>query len=95
GGIRQILGAFDSVQSSLSWVVTAYAGSDSGSIAMFQAIVTRLTGFRRRIEDVIPSHQEKENIRFVEQSGGLSVRDLTLKLPHGEILQKALSFDLD
>jgi vitamin B12/bleomycin/antimicrobial peptide transport system ATP-binding/permease protein len=94
GGFMQLLEAFGQVQSSLSWVVTAYAGGESGSIALFQAVVTRLSGFRRRIEDVIPSHQEKENIRLVAAPGGLSVRNLTLKLPHGETLIPDLSFEL-
>jgi putative ATP-binding cassette transporter len=90
----QLLEAFGQVQQSLSWVVTAYAGSDSGSIALFQSVVTRLVGFRTRMEDVIPSHQEQEKIRFTETPSGLSVVDLTLKLPDGSILLPHLSFQV-
>jgi putative ATP-binding cassette transporter len=94
GGFMQLLEAFGQVQQSLSWVVTAYAGSDSGSIALFQSVVTRLVGFRTRMEDVIPSHQEQEKIRFTETPSGLSVVDLTLKLPDGSILLPHLSFQV-
>jgi putative ATP-binding cassette transporter len=86
GGFMQLLEAFGQVQSALSWIVNAYV-----DIANFQAIVVRLTTFRRHMEDVVPTEEEHMAIRFTANDDGFAVRHLHLKLPDGRTLLDNIS----
>jgi vitamin B12/bleomycin/antimicrobial peptide transport system ATP-binding/permease protein len=77
GGLMQTVGAFGSVQSSLSWFVDSYA-----DIARWRAIVERLSTFHRAI---IKARAEAHG-GFVTVEGKLGVvqlRDVTMNLPDG------------
>ncbi len=91
GGLMQTASAFNSVQTALSYFVTAYQ-----SIAQYQAVVQRLAGFEKAIEigrdaaltpPVIEVEQEKA-------AAEIGFDDLTVSLPQGRPLINvpALSF---
>jgi putative ATP-binding cassette transporter len=53
GGLMQIVNAFSSVQSSLSFIITSYA-----DIATWQAITNRLSGFQTELAGTPPARSE-------------------------------------
>jgi putative ATP-binding cassette transporter len=77
GGLMQTVGAFGSVQSSMSWFVDSY-----GDIARLRAIVERLSTFHRAI---IKARAEAHGgFVNVKGSGGVvRLRDVTVNLPDG------------
>jgi vitamin B12/bleomycin/antimicrobial peptide transport system ATP-binding/permease protein len=77
GGLMQTVGAFGSVQSSMSWFVDSYA-----DIARWRAIVERLSTFHRAI---IKARAETHG-GFVKVEGNpdvVQLRDVTMNLPDG------------
>jgi len=80
GDLMQTVGAFDSVQSSLSWFVDAY-----GQIAQFRAIVERLATFHRAIEHA----RAKSHGGFVTKMATddvVRLKGVTVSLPDGTTL---------
>jgi vitamin B12/bleomycin/antimicrobial peptide transport system ATP-binding/permease protein len=80
GGLMQTVGAFGSVQNSMSWFVESYA-----LIAQWRAIVERLSTFHRAI---VKARAETQG-GFVQTQGApdvVALRDVTMKLPDGTLL---------
>lgn len=80
GGLMQTVGAFGSVQSSMSWFIDSYS-----SIAQWRAIVERLSTFHRAIVKA----RTNEHGGFVMSRGEPSIvklTDVTVKLPDGSAL---------
>ncbi len=84
GGLMQTVGAFGSVQSSMSWFVDSYA-----DIARWRAIVERLSTFHRAI--VTARAESHGGFVIVEgKAGVVQLRDVTMNLPNGtELLDHA------
>jgi len=77
GGLMQTVGSFGSVQSSMSWFVTAYA-----RLAIWRAIVERLATFHRAI--VAARLSANEGFVNAEASdGSVRLHDVTMSLPDG------------
>ena len=86
GGLMQTASAFNSVQTALSYFVTAYQ-----SIAQYRAVVTRLSGF----EDAIAAGREAAlkppaiEVLPRETPNAISIEHLNVRLPSGEPLVDA------
>ena len=86
GGLMQTASAFNSVQTALSYFVTAYQ-----SIAQYRAVVTRLSGF----EDAIVAGREAAlkppaiEVLPRETPSAISIERLNVRLPSGEPLVDA------
>ena len=86
GGLMQTASAFNSVQTALSYFVTAYQ-----SIAQYRAVVTRLSGFEEAIvagRDVALTPPAVEVLRR-ETPNVISLDQLRVRLPNGEPLVNA------
>lgn len=88
GGLMQVSNAFDKVQSSLSYFVDMYA-----SIAEWQAVVNRLTGFGLHMREV-KQEQLQPDLQRTENSGGINAEALDVKLPDGSAVIKGAAFCL-
>jgi vitamin B12/bleomycin/antimicrobial peptide transport system ATP-binding/permease protein len=86
GGLMQTGSAFSNVQDSLSYFVTSYR-----SIAEFQAIVTRLSGFQQAIEAGRTAAVTPPVIEVVPHDGdhAIAAEHLTVALPNGITLLNA------
>jgi vitamin B12/bleomycin/antimicrobial peptide transport system ATP-binding/permease protein len=86
GGLMQTGSAFNSVQTALSYFVTTYR-----TIAEYQAVVTRLSGFERAIEAGRAAALTPPVIEVVPRDGGreIAIDHLAVGLPNGEPLLKA------
>ncbi|HBK07581.1 MAG TPA: ABC transporter ATP-binding protein [Acetobacteraceae bacterium] len=80
GGLMQTVGAFGSVQGSMSWFVDSYS-----SIAQWRAIVERLSTFHRAI---VKARAETHGgfVTSQGQPGVVQLRDVTMNLPDGTAL---------
>ncbi|MBS0639841.1 MAG: ABC transporter ATP-binding protein/permease [Acetobacteraceae bacterium] len=77
GGLMQTAQAFNEVQSSLSWFVSAYA-----SLAQWRAVVERLATFHRSVV----AARKAANTGFVSAEapdGNVHLNDVTISLPDG------------
>ena len=86
GGLMQTASAFNSVQTALSYFVTAYQ-----SIAQYRAVVTRLSGFEEAIvagRDVALTPPAVEVLPR-ETPNVISIDQLHVRLPNGEPLVNA------
>ena len=84
GGLMQTVGAFNSVQNSMSWFVESYA-----TIAQWRAIVERLSTFHRAI---VKARAETQGgfVSMQGQPGTVELRDVTISLPDGtKLLDRA------
>jgi vitamin B12/bleomycin/antimicrobial peptide transport system ATP-binding/permease protein len=77
GGLMQTVGAFGSVQASMSWFVESYA-----SLAQWRAIVERLATFHRAI---VKARAEAHGGFTIAQApaGTVRMRDVVMNLPDG------------
>ncbi len=80
GGMMQTASAFNSVQNALSYFVTAYR-----SIAEYQAVVARLSGFEAAIEAGRAVALTQPAIETVPREGAnaITVENLAVRLPTG------------
>jgi putative ATP-binding cassette transporter len=80
GGMMQTASAFNSVQTALSYFVTAYR-----SIAEYQAVVARLSGFEAAIEAGRAVALTQPAIETVprENAGAITAESLAVRLPTG------------
>jgi len=96
GGLMQIVNAFSSVQTSLSFIITSYT-----DIATWQAITNRLSGFQAELPWSAASlarpkgsptrssvsrpakQSQPDQIKFTQGKLGLTVDDLDINLPDG------------
>jgi putative ATP-binding cassette transporter len=86
GGLMQTGAAFGSVQTALSYFVTAYR-----SIAEYQAVVARLAGFERAIAAGRAAALDQPSIQVVQRHdvGAIKLDRLEVQLPQGEELLEA------
>jgi putative ATP-binding cassette transporter len=86
GGLMQTASAFNSVQTSLSYFITAYQ-----SIAQYRAVVTRLAGFEEAIEAGRAAALTPPVIEVLSRGGAtaVSIDHLDVRLPNGEPLVHA------
>lgn len=89
GGLMQIAGAFGRVQDSLSYFVDMYS-----SIAEWQAVVERLTGFGLHMRQVGEKEAQKDLRRITGKTPEIRVRDLTVELPDGGAVLQDVTFTL-
>jgi putative ATP-binding cassette transporter len=87
GGLMQVVNAFSSVQSSLSFIITSYT-----EIATLQAVTQRLIGFEERLSAVHESTWTPHQIIVRRDGVGLAVQGLDLDLPDGTPLLEAVTF---
>ena len=79
GTLMQTASAFDSVQTSLSWIVDNYS-----SLADFRAVTQRLTGLDTAVKDWEALTEKKE---FVTEDGStFAIKNLTITLPDNETI---------
>jgi len=86
GGLMQVISAFGSVQDALSFIVTSYT-----SIAEYQAVVNRLSGFHGRVSAIAETQAQPQPIAIDRGGAGVEVGALELDLPDGMPLQRELS----
>jgi len=86
GGLMQTASAFGSVQTALSFFVTAYR-----TMAEWRAVVARLDGFNAAVEKAQLEAMPKPVVGVVPRPGqaGIEIDDLTLRLPQGTPLVTA------
>jgi putative ATP-binding cassette transporter len=90
GGLMQVVNAFSSVQSSLSFIITSYT-----EIAAWQAVTERLSGFEARMQAIRETSHESQQIEFRGAEVSLAVDKLDLDLPDGTPLLGGIEFTLD
>lgn len=89
GGLMQVVNAFGSVQTSLSYFIDVYA-----SLAQWKAVVLRLTYFGRHMHEVSSEADKFHVDRFVTAKV-VSADGLQVNLPDGTSLLKEISFTLE
>ncbi len=89
GELMQIASAFGQVQSSLSFIVSAYA-----DIAEFQSVVQRLATFEEKAQELGEQARGQQLIVVEREGEGLSVKDLSLTLPDGAPLREGVIMDV-
>lgn len=90
GGLMQISNAFGQVQGSLSWFIGAYA-----SFASWKATSDRLLGFHDAIENARQQAAQAEGVKVIEDGAtGLSLENVSLKLPDGSPLLEASNISI-
>jgi putative ATP-binding cassette transporter len=90
GGMMQTASAFSSVQDSLSFFISSYR-----TLAEWQSVVARLSGFEAAIENAA-ALLTKENIVHVaaDEKGGIELAKLVVGLPNGVPLLSANGFQI-
>jgi putative ATP-binding cassette transporter len=86
GGLMQIASAFGRVQEALSFIVSSYT-----EIAEYQAVVSRLAGFRARVEGIAAEREGEQPIAIERQGHGVDVAGLDLRLPGGDLLREDIT----
>ena len=81
GGLMQTASAFNSVQTALSYFITAYR-----QIAEWQAVIKRLTGFEEAIVAARTAADAPPRVEIVAREGGgaFAIDRLDVRLPSGE-----------
>jgi vitamin B12/bleomycin/antimicrobial peptide transport system ATP-binding/permease protein len=90
GGMMQTASAFSSVQDSLSFFITSYR-----TLAEWQSVVARLSGFETAIENAA-ALTTKENIIHIasDDKGTIDLEKLLVSLPNGTPLVTADGFSI-
>ncbi len=90
GIMMQVAGAFDRVQTALSFIINSYS-----SIASYLASINRLTSFETAVEDAQHGTISEEALgRETSADKSLHIRDATLLLPNGKPIVKLGALDL-
>lgn len=90
GVMMQVAGAFDRVQTALSFIINSYS-----SIASYLASINRLTSFEQAVSDAQHGPISEEALgRETSRDGGLHIREATLALPNGRPIVRLGSLDL-
>ncbi len=87
GGLMQVVSAFSSVQSSLSFIISSYT-----NIAAWQAVTERLSGFEKRLSAIHHSAREPGTIVVRHAEVGIDVDEVDLDLPDGTPLLRGVAF---
>lgn len=85
----QVVNAFSSVQSSLSFIITSYI-----DIAAWQAVTERLSGFEERLLTIKKATHASQHVVFRGSEVSLAVENLDLDLPDGTPLLRGIEFAL-
>ncbi|MFJ5369051.1 ABC transporter ATP-binding protein/permease [Bosea sp. CER48] len=89
GIMMQVAGAFDRVQTALSFIINSYS-----SIASYLASINRLTSFETAIADAQHGPISEEALgRETSRDEGLHIRNATLLLPNGKPIVKLGKLD--
>jgi vitamin B12/bleomycin/antimicrobial peptide transport system ATP-binding/permease protein len=88
GGLMQVVGAFSSVQESLSFIINSYT-----TIATLQAVTQRLTGFEDRLTAIQRAVREPQRIVVRRDETGVGVDGVDLDLPDGKPLLRGVAFE--
>lgn len=86
GGLMQISSAFAQVQDSLSFIVNSYT-----TIAQYQSVVERLSGFSGRIDEIATERGAAQPIAIERTGSGVAVEGLDLTLPDGTPLRRDIA----
>ena len=89
GGLMQIATAFGRVQDSLSYFVDMYA-----SIAEWQAVVDRLTGFGLHMKAVKAENPQVDLQRKIADDGKVVLTDMEVDLPNGTSILERINVTL-
>ncbi len=90
GIMMQVAGAFDRVQTALSFIINSYS-----SIASYLASINRLTSFERAVAEAHHGPISEEALgRETSRDGSLHIREATLSLPNGQPIVRLGSLDL-
>ena len=90
GGLMQVINAFSSVQSALSFIVTSYT-----DIAAWQAVTERLSGFDHRLEGINHAGRTPHSLVTRRTGTGIAVQGTDLDLPDGRPLLHDVGFTLE
>ena len=90
GGLMQISTAFGRVQDSLSYFVDMYA-----SIAEWQAVVDRLTGFGLHMQEVHSENPQINLEREVAKDNKIIMENLEVGLPNGRVILNNVNVTLN
>jgi putative ATP-binding cassette transporter len=85
----QISSAFGNVQGALSYFVDMYS-----SIAEWQAVVNRLTGFYKHMSSVEAEQPQKDLRRTISTGKELIIKDMEIDLPDGRQLLTGMTVDM-
>jgi vitamin B12/bleomycin/antimicrobial peptide transport system ATP-binding/permease protein len=88
GGLMQVVGAFSSVQESLSFIINSYT-----TIATLQAVTQRLTGFEDRLTAIQRAVREPQRIVVRRDETGVGLDGVDLDLPDGKPLLRGVAFE--
>jgi vitamin B12/bleomycin/antimicrobial peptide transport system ATP-binding/permease protein len=88
GGLMQVVGAFSSVQESLSFIINSYT-----TIATLQAVTQRLIGFEDRLTAIRQAVREPQRIVVRRDETGVGVDGVDLDLPDGKPLLRGVAFE--
>lgn len=89
GGLMQVATAFGRVQDSLSYFVDMYA-----SLAEWQAVVDRLTGFEEDMALVRDAGAQSHLERSVGTENTITIQNLEVDLPNGQPILKPMDLTL-
>jgi putative ATP-binding cassette transporter len=89
GGLMQIATAFGRVQDSLSYFVDMYA-----SLAEWQAVVDRLTGFGLHMQVVKAENPQINLRRNITNEGKVVLKDMEVDLPNGNAILENINVTL-
>ena len=91
GGMMQTANAFSSVQDALSFFISSYR-----TLAEWQSVVARLSGFETAIANAATLPASADSIRRESSTGGAAIdlRQLLVKLPNGSPVVAADSISL-
>jgi vitamin B12/bleomycin/antimicrobial peptide transport system ATP-binding/permease protein len=87
GGLMQVVNAFSTVQTSLSFIITSYS-----DIAAWQAVTERLSRFDERLLEIHESTRAPHQIEIRRGGLGVAVEDVDLDLPDGTPLLRGVDF---
>jgi len=90
GGLMQVINAFSTVQSSLSFIITSYT-----EIASWQAVTERLVGFEHRLRAIHQSARAPQQLVIRREGSGIVIQSVDLDLPNGTPLLRGVSFAAD
>ncbi len=88
GGLMQVVGAFGSVQDSLSFIIGSYT-----TIAAWQAVTERLSGFKDHLDAISRAKNWPQNIVVRREHTGVLVDGIDLMLPDGRSLLHDVTFE--
>ncbi len=90
GGLMQTVGAFAAVQGALSYLINSYT-----TIARWHAIIDRLVGFSRSLEELKTSKLLEGVNRIHIPDNAIRTESLSVFLPNGKALVDNLELDIE